>query len=865
MSIFKVNQTDFQSITIATNPSRYYSSSSSGITGSINVFARRSSFEKDIGLSDPDLPFNETTVYGSWREIANTSKYSQLEVDDLSIEIIPIIVEVGSLKPNIFSNFLRDESGVQKGFLKEVNDQATSLKKQKTLDIVRFNPPYYFTTGTLKKLAIKDNLSHYYRTAYPSAHWAYSNYHSLNFFSSSTVPTSSVLLYPNDDDGTKHLDYATGRYALSGAFSFDFYINPRYRTLDSTGHFKAGTIFHLSSSYALSLITGSQKDVNGLPATFRLQLQLSHSADISPSLAKQGGYPGDLVFLSEDNALSWNNWHHVVVRWGTNLVNHGTGSFNVDGIDKGTFVIPSGTVAPLSYLNDAMNPTNPDVLCIGNYYEGKNIGNDRLKRFFAADAAQREGLLQLDTTTSVNEPSSYSFKHPLQAEVHDLSIKRFYVTDADIVASSSTGLSNTKDVSFYLPPFFTLDSPIRINSTPGGSSTAYGGVLQTPAIEASGMTTTPFNVSMAFGVGGHYINTENFLKDFASNHHPRQLFLSGTRVAIDADASKPANEVLYSQPAVRRRNLLILPCDNGDFYPNYDLLLSKQHLEVLNPLLGNNYQNFNQDPSAILYIDDLGIPSEGFITLNDVGPKASTDPNNGFNPSNPLKQPSSTYKTYLNNVESCILDGIKIQKNAPDRFFVTQSQAPFDINYETRDSSSNQVVFFDISNLYYGTRILPGSFTITDNSMTGSGGSVSITIKDDGNGTLYRADSLTPHCEWNSVGTIFYNEGILAIKSPHLYFFGANQYEMSFKGEQNLHVLRLEAIAPVNHLNSSSNPTYKPLPSSLQANESDKNYVYVSGINFHDDNLNVIMKTQLAQPIMKRHSEKLLFKVKYDF
>ena len=43
------------------------------------------------------------------------------------------------------------------------------------------------------------------------------------------------------------------------------------------------------------------------------------------------------------------------------------------------------------------------------------------------------------------------------------------------------------------------------------------------------------------------------------------------------------------------------------------------------------------------------------------------------------------------------------------------------------------------------------------------------------------------------------------------------------------------------------------------------NYLYVSGINFHDDNLNVIMKTQLAQPIMKRFSEKLLFKVKYDF
>ena len=854
MSIFKVNQTDFQSITIATNPSRYYSSSSSGITGSVNVFSRRSSFEKDIGLSDPDLPFNETTVYGSWINTTNTSKYSQLEASILLLEVPPIIVEDGSLKPNIFSNFLRDESGVQKGFLKEVNDQATSLKKQKTLDIVRFNPPYYFTIGTLKKLAIKDNLSHYYRTAYPSAHWAYSNYHSLNFFSSSTVPTSSVLLYPNDDDGTKHLDYATGRYALSGAFSFDFYINPRYRTLDSTGHFKAGTIFHLSSSYALSLITGSKKDVNGLPATFRLQLQLSHSADISPSLAKQGGYPGDLVFLSEDNTLGWNNWHHVVVRWGTSLVNHGTGSFNIDGIDKGTFVIPSGTVAPLSYLNDMMNPTNPDVLCVGNYYEGRNIGNDRLKRFFAADASKREGLLQLDTTTSINEPSSYSFKHPLQAEIHDLSIKRFYVTDADIISSSSTGLSNTKDVSFYLPPFFVASSSIKLKI---GN---YGGLLQTPAIEANGFPTTPFSTVMSFGVGGHYINTENFLKDFASSNFPRQLFLTASTVAIDSSTGKKANEILYSQPAVRKRNLLLLPCDDGNFYPNYDLLKKESYQSAYFDDLGIN------SGGAFIDLKKLQSESGGLLPVDEAG-KSFEDIDNeenkqiidliGFYYQKPTNSAAGRSKIYLDSLTSTL---------SADEFAYLQFEAaPTSTVYKTRDSSSNQVVFFDISNLYYGTRILPGSFMITDSAMSGSGGSIGITIKDNGNGTLYRADSLTPHCEWNSVGTIFYNEGILAIKSPHLYFFGANQYEMSFKGEQNLHVLRLEAIAPVNHLNSSSNPTYKFLPSSLQANESDKNYVYVSGINFHDDNLNVIMKTQLAQPIMKRHSEKLLFKVKYDF
>jgi hypothetical protein len=823
MSIFKVNQTDFQSITIATNPSRYYSSSSNGITGSVYVFPRRSSAEKDISPVD-DLTttsFNESSLFNSWNNIKNAGS------------------------SNIFDEF--------SGFLKEVNDTATSEKKQKTLEILRFLPPYYFTTGTLKKLTIKDNLSHYYRATYPSAHWAYSNYHSLNFFSSSTVPTSSVLLYPNDDDGTKHLGYATGRYALSGAFSFDFYINPRYRKLDSAGHFKAGTIFHLSSSYALSLIAGSQKDINGLPATFRLQLQLSHSADVSPSLATTGGYPNDLVFLSDDNALSWNNWHHVVVRWGTNLVNHGTGSFNVDGIDKGTFVIPSGTVAPLAYLNDAMNVTNPDVLCIGNYYEGRNIGNDRLKKFFAADPSKREGLFQLDTTGSINEPSSYSFKHPLQAELHDLSIKRFYVTDADIAASSSTGLSNTDNVSFYLPPFFVASSSIKLKV---GN---YGGLLQTPAIEANGFPTTPFNAVMSFGVGGHYINTENFLKDFSSGHFPRQLFLTASTVAVGSNTGKFANEILYSQPAVRKRNLLLLPCDDGNFYPNYDLLKKESYQFAYLDDLGNSsggafidLKKLQSESSTLLPVDTV---DKSFEQI-DADENSQIDDQIGFYYQKPTAGSNGKFERYLDNLTSTL---------SVSEFVALQLEAPTATIYKTRDSSSNQVVFFDISNLYYGTRILPGSFVITDSAITGSGGVIGITIKDNGNGTLYRADSLTPQCEWNSVGTIFYNEGIIAIKSPHLYFFGENQYEISFKGEQNLHVLRLEAIAPVNHLNSSSNPSYKFLPSTNRPNESDQNFVYVSGINFHDDNLNVIMKTQLAQPIMKRHSEKLLFKVKYDF
>jgi hypothetical protein len=66
-------------------------------------------------------------------------------------------------------------------------------------------------------------------------------------------------------------------------------------------------------------------------------------------------------------------------------------------------------------------------------------------------------------------------------------------------------------------------------------------------------------------------------------------------------------------------------------------------------------------------------------------------------------------------------------------------------------------------------------------------------------------------------------------------------------------------------LNSSSNPSYQQLSASLQANDEDRNFIYISGINFHDNNFNVIMKSTFAQPIQKRYGDRYLIKNRVDF
>ena len=834
MAILPVTSDDVEFFTTIINPKRsYISSSVLGVTGSVNVFARFSKIEKEV------------------RPLSN---FSFSTINDEDIELYRQAVLSIAKKTPISGSFYTNMND----YLEEINQQPSSIKKQKRLDITRFTPSVSFTSNTVKKLNTKDMLMPYYRMSYPTAQWAYTNYHSLNFFSNQTVPTSSVLLYPSleNADLPEHVSYVSGTYALSGAFSFDFHINPRYKKDEITqGHFKAGTIFHLSSSYALSLITGSRKDENGLPAYFRLMLQLSHSADISPSRAIHGNYPNDLIFLSEDNSLEWNKWQRVVVRWGTNLINDGTGSFNVNGIDKGVFVIPSGTIMPKTYSSKE----DPNVLCLGNFYEGINSNNGSQVYFFSDISSTREGLEELvDSAGSLDQPDYYRFNHPLKAELHTPMIRRDYLSDRQILETSASnpGTVDAKKMAFYVPPFFIENTNIRrYTNAPSAGGKAYGGILQTPFFEIDGSTDDPFNVAMAFGVNGHYINLENFTKDFANNVFPRLHHLSGTALDYTTDAI-PANEFLYNDSFVRKRNLTILPCDDGTFQPNYQI--------IKNEISNKARDAWDRIDLSMISLDNLLSTSSLLFSKihDDARDQTLSNQQIGFTPENPGHSPGAAVVNTKKRIEEIITTdegsyGPGVQRDVPLTIF-----------QRLKDPSSNQVTFFDISNLFYGCRIMPGSFEITDSSLSGSNGTISIKLKDDGFGNIYRADSLTPHCVWNSVGNIFYDEGVVLIKSPHLYFFGKEAYEMSFKGEQKLFTSKYEILAPRGFLNSSSNPSYiateNSISASLDLNDKEK-FVYISGLNFHDENLNVVAKAVLAQPVMKREGDRILFKVTFDW
>ena len=166
--------------------------------------------------------------------------------------------------------------------------------------------------------------------------------------------------------------------------------------------------------------------------------------------------------------------------------------------------------------------------------------------------------------------------------------------------------------------------------------------------------------------------------------------------------------------------------------------------------------------------------------------------------------------------------------------------------------------------MFYGNKVDPGSYVLKDSSVTGSAGSVAITLKDH-TGSLYRADCDSPIAKWNDVGTMLYEEGLGVVKTPLIPRFGVDQFSVEFAGQQNIHVLRIDIPADRGDLDLSVNPSFKQLDPSNQKSDENVRFCYITNLNLLDENLNVISKTNFSQALVKRENDKFVVRVKLDF
>tara|TARA_Y100000034_G_scaffold137039_1_gene219440 strand:+ start:8316 stop:10772 length:2457 start_codon:yes stop_codon:yes gene_type:complete len=818
MTFFKLTKNNFEYFTIRTHPQKTFKSGSKsekfGVTGSVPIFGHHSKVEfvtRQNDANDGGALNERETVYlphpvpaeyrndgtTGFTDLYGDNKKRKEDTRKFITRETPEVRFIGPSAAPPPSPQERD-AGINVGQESSVTSSMISMTK---------------------KSVMINSLMQYYRTMSPSMHFNYSNYHTLNFFTASSVPSDSALIYPLTGTGGEALD--NSEYAVYDAFTFEFWVNPRYNFITD------GTILHLSSNYAISLSTGSKKYHDGTTSHYKLKLQLSHSTDINPSSSIPGGvYPNDLCFTSSDNILERNKWHHVAIKW-DEKVNDRTGSFVIDGVEKGIFHIPSRSIGP-------SGADRSTVLLVGNYYD--TSGSSRgLISFFNDKSNINDGVANL--VGDVAEPDTGPFTHPLNAELHEIRIFDKLRTNEQITNYRYKSLRNVDTFNydntglvFYLPPFFTKETPVR-------------NVRGTPYNTINDATEDPFNVNLSFGIGGLDINLENYVREFARGRRPRLLNLTGTLTNTDFDlvetriTDKPIVERLLDSPAHRKRNLTILPNDNGLFSPNHEMLKVSSLYTGTFKLRLNKFQNdFNHQS-----ISDISL--RNLVSTSSLLEPTITNVSGTKTPNSPFVMLAGVTPELPNGTPGEILSIVQ----------------------RTQDANSNEICWFDISNMFFDREIKPSSLVIYDTGFTGSDDVVKLTLKDDGYGNIYRADANTTNAIWNSVGNIFYPEGLVLIKSPHLKHFGNDYFEMGLSGTHNIHVSKLYVKAPKGLVNSSSHQSYVSRKSDNKVVEHKTNNVIITGINLYNKDFNIVGKITLAQALEKYSQDTFMIKASMDW
>ena len=95
--------------------------------------------------------------------------------------------------------------------------------------------------------------------------------------------------------------------------------------------------------------------------------------------------------------------------------------------------------------------------------------------------------------------------------------------------------------------------------------------------------------------------------------------------------------------------------------------------------------------------------------------------------------------------------------------------------------------------------------------------------------------------------------------------FGKDAFTAKFEGDKTVYVLEINIPAERSTGDISTNPAFKALKPSDYGNELSDRFSYLTGVQLHDDNLNVIMRINFAQPVVKRVEDRLVVRARLDF
>tara|TARA_Y100000114_G_C11749490_1_gene323465 strand:- start:326 stop:2059 length:1734 start_codon:yes stop_codon:yes gene_type:complete len=560
------------------------------------------------------------------------------------------------------------------------------------------------------------------------------------------------------------------------------------------------------------------------------------------------------LFVTTDNALKRDQWNHVAIRWPGASSEAGSGSFVINGSVDSYFNITDESI--MQFTSSEPGVDDPNAVFVGNYYNGTNSGDQSISLFFNNQNSQNHGVANIidsDTTISGTAQTRF-FSNHMRGELHDIKIYNTFKRLVEIKKNSQKGQSIPfeKDLIFYVPPYFVKETKTRK-------------FLRTPFIEDTGSSSTPFNPFLSFGLSGLDINLENYTREFVKNQYPLLWNLTSSAINTSVyEENLTANDLIYSNGAARKRLRTILPCDNGYFKPDYGILTTgSSGMSAFVDSFGAHRLDLVNLTNMIDEIENQDTYSHNVVSFaNYPGGLAAAQEARR----NPV---TGDFEDQWSSIQESVYDNLILQEleGATPENPTAQPGSILTVLQRTGDTSSSEIVIFDISNMFYGDSLTPSSVVVEDLQPTGSNGSLSFKLRDNGQGNLYRYDvnEGQPHADWASVGNVIYEEGLILIKSPNLGFFGKEDFRITFKGEKSVYVF--EVTIPVESAlhNSSSNPTYTHLRPTDYSNEIAQRFNYITGINLHDDNLNIVGKASLSQPFMKREDDRVVIKLRMDF
>ena len=255
--------------------------------------------------------------------------------------------------------------------------------------------------------------------------------------------------------------------------------------------------------------------------------------------------------------------------------------------------------------------------------------------------------------------------------------------------------------------------------------------------------------------------------------------------------------------------------------------------------------------------------------------------------------------------------------------FLGQKSQHYVVSSSLADKNSQTINLISIPSIAYGSQINPGSVSLKW-FLTGSLIAELQDIKE--NGELIQVGPVGSTGSGSVAGVVLYNEGFLlltgswnlsseqigltsggsAVKPQWIYYgagakdgvtratapagFASASFDMSFEGHTETQVLTMFANAPRGKVNFSNNPTYithnqaklsvtsstvfqenaertikNTVSSSFDGYDAPfERQVYVSRIAIYDENKNLIGVATLANPVLKKETQDLSFKVKLD-